>query len=191
MDPEEEMYAIFFAMFFGIPMLILAHRYFTGLGIIINGINNKDTERYRARLSAWIFHETHLGLGLDLFQVALSLFSCGLYVYETYKSMQSVEWWQSLELTMGSLFAADYLLRFYLAKDRLQYFFDFMPLIDFVTVVPTFIFAIMIIDDESNVSFLRVLRRHHRRCSCTLPLQHSTTTAEKPWALPGCFERFV
>jgi len=163
MDAEAQMFCIFFACFLGIPGLILAHRYFTSNGIIITGINNQDTNRNRARLGAWLFHETHIGLGMDLFQVVLSLFSCGCYVYETYDDMQAVDWWQSLELVMGTLFGFDYVLRFYLAKDKFQYFFELMPLIDFVTVVPTFIFAIMVIEDSSNVSFLRVLRR---RCCC-------------------------
>jgi len=158
MDAEGWMYFIFFGLFFSIPLTIVMLRYCKARSFIIEGINSKDINRKRARLNAYLFHHTHIGLGLDIFQVVLSLFSCGCYVYETYDDMSAKYWWQILELSVGTLFGADYILRFYLAKDKLIYFFEPMPLIDFVTVVPTFIFAIMLITDEGNISFLRVLR---------------------------------
>ena len=123
-----------------------------------NNSLGKGKDRYRARIDAYLFHTTNIGLYLDLFQVALSLFACGCYVYETYVPTLNIAWWQTMELVVGSMFGADYILRFYLAKDKLVYFFEPMPLIDFLTVVPTFIYAILLFSGGSTLSFLRVLR---------------------------------
>jgi len=40
----------------------------------------------------------------------------------------------TLALIVGGIFGSDYCFRFYLAKDKLAYFFEPMPMIDFVTV---------------------------------------------------------
>jgi len=74
--------------------------------------------------------------------VFLSIVSCVLYVYETYApEMRTVAWWEAVELVFGTFFGVDYMFRFYLAKDKMTYFFEPMPMIDFVTVVPTFIYV--------------------------------------------------
>lgn len=76
--------------------------------------------------------------------VFLSVVSCMLYVYETYEpQMRDVGWWEALELIFGAFFGTDYAFRFYLARDKMVYFFEPMPMIDFVTVVPTFIYVLV------------------------------------------------
>ena len=80
-------------------------------GVGVSGINLKDGERRRARLSAYVFHQTNIGLNIDLFQVVLSLFACACYVYEQYIDMENEGWWSTLEIMVGAVFATDYVFR--------------------------------------------------------------------------------
>jgi len=106
----------------------------------------------------YIFHRTHLGLGLDLFQVALSLIACGFYVVETYIDMENVRWWKLTEMIFTINFLFDYIFRFYVAKDKMVYYFSPMALVDFVTVVPPLVWAVLVISGTTQLQFLRVLR---------------------------------
>ena len=59
--------------------------------------------------------------------MALSLFACFCYVYESYEPMNQKSWWQTLELTVGVIFGMDYILRFYLAKEPFsRYCYSFL-----------------------------------------------------------------
>ena len=95
---------------------------------------------------------------LDLFQVALSLIACAFYVVETYIDMENVGWWKAVEMAFTLNFLVDYIFRFYVAKDKMVYYFSPMALVDFITVVPPLVWAVLVISGTTQLQFLRVLR---------------------------------
>eukprot|EP00656_Telonema_subtile_P009326 TRINITY_DN14384_c0_g2_i1.p1 TRINITY_DN14384_c0_g2~~TRINITY_DN14384_c0_g2_i1.p1 ORF type:complete len:963 (+),score=186.33 TRINITY_DN14384_c0_g2_i1:343-3231(+) len=60
-------------------------------------------------------------------------------------------------MVLTLIFATDYVLRFYLAKDKWIYFFEPIAVVDFVTVVPALL-VLIFFAGAGNISFLRVLR---------------------------------
>ncbi|KAL6073081.1 potassium channel, subfamily T, member 2 [Balamuthia mandrillaris] len=95
-----------------------------------------------------------------LFQLAVTALALVHYAVTTYYG--SLPLWLSItELLLSICFAADYLIYFYLASNRLRYFFSLLPLIDYLTVLPVFIsFAAGDWNQNAFVSFapLRTLR---------------------------------
>eukprot|EP00656_Telonema_subtile_P014679 TRINITY_DN17570_c0_g1_i1.p1 TRINITY_DN17570_c0_g1~~TRINITY_DN17570_c0_g1_i1.p1 ORF type:complete len:339 (+),score=69.87 TRINITY_DN17570_c0_g1_i1:215-1231(+) len=147
------------ATFVTIPSLLLLWRRVRFWLVTHNYMKKKGTRLgARARLEAYLFVETNYGLYLDVFQVVLSVFSCACFVAEMYvDDLNDRKWYQILELAVGTVFGMDYIFRFYLAKRKLEYFFSPLALIDFATVLPTFVFAALVVKGNS-VTFLRVLR---------------------------------
>ena len=88
-------------------------------------------------------------MALDLFQVVLSLIACAFYVVETYIDMENVGWWKVVEMAFTLNFLVDYIFRFYVAKDKMVYYFSPMALVDFITVVPPLVWAVLVMSLHS------------------------------------------
>ena len=159
MDDTLFLFVVVFSTFCAIPGTVLIWQK-TRKFLVIKGYvkQQRGSIGNRAALEAYLFIETDIGLYLDVFQVILSMISCACFVAEMYhENLPEDTGWQIAELTMGVIFAVDYSFRFYLAKDKIKYFFSALAIIDFVTVLPTFVFAAMAMKG-SSVTFLRVLR---------------------------------
>jgi len=154
------LFLVVFTVFVAVPTTVLVWQ--TGRKWLLKNDYIRIRKGYglgnRAALEAYLFIETDIGLYLDVFQVILSMISCACFVAEMYHEyLPENGIWQTIELCMGVIFAIDYIFRFYLAKDKIKYFFSPLAIIDFITVLPTFVFAAMALKG-SSVTFLRVLR---------------------------------
>lgn len=114
--------------------------------------------------------------------VFLSIVSCILYVYETYDpEMRDVGWWEALELVFGTFFGADYVFRFYLARDKMRYFFEPMPMIDFVTVVPTFIYVAVQLQGQAAPNTPPSARNPKPWCLCSVKQTRISADTCRRW----------
>ena len=96
--------------------------------------------------------ETPAGRAVDLFITAIVLLSSIIFVIETYPI--PAEWRQTLEaINTGTLtiFAIEYLLRFWCAERKTQYFFSPYALIYLIVILPFFLRLV-------DVSFIRIFR---------------------------------
>ena len=93
---------------------------------------------FNEQLEAYLYTRTSYGLAIDVVQAMLSLVSISLVLYSaTYPFTQpDPDWAVVLEVCLTFYFAADYALRLYLAQDRLAFYFGYLSLLDFLTVVP-------------------------------------------------------
>ena len=91
-----------------------------------------------SQLEAYLYASTQWGYALDMAQAVLSLVSVALFIAASYRPPYEAEpaWAMVLELLLTLWFLGDYALRFYLAKDRLSYYFSASSLLDFITIVP-------------------------------------------------------
>lgn len=95
--------------------------------------------------------ETPLGRAIDLSITALVLLSAAIFVAQTY-ALPEWRWeLERLDQVIVSLFAIEYLLRFWGAENRLRYCLSRYALIDLLAILPFFIGLF-------NISFIRVLR---------------------------------
>ena len=97
-------------------------------------------ESRRARLRAYLYAQTRIGLAWELTQTALSLVSCIMYIISTYYVdciiiTATVDQW--LENGVVFCFAADFALQFYLAQAKIAWFLSPVALADLITIVPT------------------------------------------------------
>jgi voltage-gated potassium channel len=105
-------------------------------------------------------HRTYLGKAIDVALLALNLAFVGIFVVETYPAAagyRGLLW--NLEVGIGLVFLAEYLLRLYGARDRLAEFLDAYTMVDLVSILPTL--AVLVLPTPVgalNVGFLRVIR---------------------------------
>jgi voltage-gated potassium channel len=93
---------------------------------------------FSQQLEAYLYSQTNWGYILDITQAFLSLVSVGLFIANSYTPIQSEQpmWSLVLEFLLTIYFACDWALRFYLAHDRLRFYFSALSLLDFITIVP-------------------------------------------------------
>ncbi|RHY00877.1 hypothetical protein DYB25_009828, partial [Aphanomyces astaci] len=98
---------------------------------LFHGIPKGFTLRTRVRIK---LETSHVGYAWDMFQTLVSLVACAVCVVQSYHDEFVVP---SMDLSFGVIFAADYCLRFYCAKNRLWFPFTFSAIIDVLAVAPT------------------------------------------------------
>ncbi|GBG26292.1 Calcium-activated potassium channel subunit alpha-1 [Hondaea fermentalgiana] len=99
-----------------------------------------------------------IGICVDFLNIILSGVSCVLYVWETYDSDQK-KLFETIDLAFCAFFIADYILRVFLADNRLKYIRSPMASIDLLTLVPV-VFAFVTISTNFALLYqlIRVLR---------------------------------
>ena len=96
--------------------------------------------------------ETPIGKIINLFITALVLVSTGIFVAETYPlSSETRSLLHQIDLTILSIFAIEYVLRFIAAPDKIKYLFSFYSAIDLIAILP-------FLTGLTDVSFIRILR---------------------------------
>lgn len=108
---------------------------------------------YREKVAGY-FEEvnTPIGFGINLAILALSILSLVIFVIQTYTiSSKFREILNYLDQFILILFTIEYSLRFWSAKSRLKFVFDFFSIIDLISVIPLFLWGI-------NVRFFRIFR---------------------------------
>ncbi len=96
--------------------------------------------------------ETPLGRFINLAITSLVLVSSAIFVIETYPISNNLkEILDGLDIIILSIFAVEYLLRFWCADSKVKYFFSLYSLLDLLAILPFFIGLV-------NISFIRILR---------------------------------
>ena len=108
----------------------------------------------KARLKKYLA-TSFVGLGLEVINVFLSLISCGMYVVETYPGQGSNE---LAEILLSMFFLFDYVLRVYLADNRVQTVLSPVMVIDMLTILPVLFSGPGLGFDRSTVGFMGVFR---------------------------------
>lgn len=97
---------------------------------------------------------SYLGVFLDILSSITSLFSCVLYVIQSYDEESLTEVLATIELSFTIYFLYEYLLRWYISLNRCGYLIETNSIIDLLTIAPTFIeFAVSGILEESDIDF--------------------------------------
>ena len=82
---------------------------------------------------------TPMGKTFDLVVIALIFIMCGVFVLETYdlpeRMMKVVK---RVETVITVIFIIEYLLRFWVAQNKLKHFFHIYSLIDLAAIIPIF-----------------------------------------------------
>jgi voltage-gated potassium channel len=96
--------------------------------------------------------ETPIGRIVNLAIASLVLVSTGIFVAQTYPlSLQLRSIIDTIDVTILSIFAIEYILRFIAASNKLKYIFSFYSLIDLIAILP-------FLTGVTDVSFIRILR---------------------------------
>ncbi|KDO27920.1 hypothetical protein SPRG_07194 [Saprolegnia parasitica CBS 223.65] len=96
-----------------------------------HGIPKGFSLRTRVRIK---LENSPVGQAWDLFQTITSLVACGLYIVQSYNDQVRSS---ALDMTFIAVFAADYLIRFYCAEDRVLFPFTFNAIIDVLAIIPS------------------------------------------------------
>ncbi len=103
--------------------------------------------------TAFYLHDTttFLGKSIDLFIIALNLFTVCIFILETYfHSVYPGLFW-TIEIVTVSIFILEYILRFWVAKHKINHIFHFYSIIDLIAIIPTFITFL-------DLRFIRIFR---------------------------------
>jgi voltage-gated potassium channel len=96
--------------------------------------------------------ETPIGRIINLVIASLVLASTAIFVVQTYTlPLQIRSIIDTIDLTILSIFAIEYILRFIAAPNKLKYLFSFYSLIDLIAILP-------FLTGVTDVSFIRILR---------------------------------
>jgi len=117
------------------------------------------TSRERVRFYL-LDHRTRLGQAIDIALLALNLAFVGVFVAQSYdlaRSTRNVLW--RVEVAIAAVFAVEYVLRLYGARDRVDEATDPYTIVDLFSVVPT-LAAILAVGPVLgvNIGFLRAIR---------------------------------
>ncbi|RHY32202.1 hypothetical protein DYB32_002769 [Aphanomyces invadans] len=128
---------------------------------LFHGIPKGFSLRTRVRIK---LETSDSGYAWDMFQTLVSLVACAVCVVQSYHDDVVVP---EVDLSFGVIFATDYCLRLYCAKNRLLFPFTFSAIIDLLAVAPT-IYDYVTRDSSTNptgqrpkfafLRFVRVLR---------------------------------
>ncbi|MFB6092471.1 MAG: ion transporter [Haloquadratum sp.] len=117
------------------------------------------TARTRVRFYL-LDHETRLGKAIDVALLVLNLCFVGIFVVETYPvadQFRPLLW--NIEVGIAVVFAVEYLLRLYGARDRVAEFRNGYTVVDLVSILPTLAVVVFPLSAGAlNVGFLRVVR---------------------------------
>lgn len=95
----------------------------------------------------------------SMFQSAISLFSCILYVVSTYYEEENEEMFTLPELTLAILFTLDYIVGFVNARDKKKFMTNPFNVLDLLTILPIFLNYLAFKEDEKiKFSYTRLLR---------------------------------
>lgn len=110
-------------------------------------LQNKDLSRrpLNQQLEAYLYSKTNYGFCLDVIQALFSFISCCLVIYSaTFPfTIPDPHWAVVIEILLTCYFFLDYWLRFFLATDRLKFYFSAFSLLDFITIVPGLVHMIL------------------------------------------------
>ena len=82
---------------------------------------------------------TPMGKTFDLVVIALIFIMCGVFVLETYDLPENImKVVEQVELVITIIFIIEYLLRFWVAQNKLKHFFHIYSIIDLAAIVPLF-----------------------------------------------------
>ena len=96
--------------------------------------------------------ETSIGLITNLVILLLILASVGIFVIETYPvSAEIQKVLNTIDLSILIVFTCEYLLRFWSAKNRKEFFFSIFSLVDLVAILP-------LITGFMDIRFIRIFR---------------------------------
>ncbi|WP_348607747.1 ion transporter [Halobaculum rarum] len=117
------------------------------------------TSRERVRFYL-LDHRTRVGQAIDITLLVLNLAFVGVFVAQSYDLAQSARdvLWR-VEVAIAAVFAVEYVLRLYGARDRVGEATDPYTIVDLLSVVPTLL-AILAVGPVLgvNIGFLRALR---------------------------------
>jgi energy-coupling factor transporter transmembrane protein EcfT len=95
----------------------------------------------------------------SMFQSAISLFSCILYVVSTYYGEENEEMFDLPEFTLAILFSLDYIIGFVNARDKKKFITNPFNVLDLATILPIFLNYLAFNEDEKiKFSYTRLLR---------------------------------
>lgn len=98
--------------------------------------------------------ETPAGRAITLIITTLVLLSSAIFVAETYSIPVSLKIKLNLvDNLILILFALEYLLRFWVAENKVKYVFSIYSIIDFLALIPVFLVSV-----DINVSYIRLWR---------------------------------
>ena len=100
-----------------------------------------------------VMNNSLFGNWWSLLQLVVTIYACAQYVADTYDL--SFQYAQTLDFVVSIFFLLDYILSWYAATDRLTYPFGFMPIVDLLTILPSFL---PLAGGSSATEFFRVLR---------------------------------
>lgn len=104
-------------------------------------------------------HRTPGGKAIDIVLLVLNLLFVALFVIETYPLAPATEsWLWRAEIGLAAVFAAEYGLRLYGARDRLGEATDPYTVVDLVSILPTFAVVVLPQFVAVEIAFLRALR---------------------------------
>jgi len=104
-------------------------------------------------------HRTPGGKAIDIALLVLNLLFVALFVIETYPLAPATDvWLWRVEIALAVVFAAEYGLRLYGARDRLGEATDLYTVVDLVSILPTFAVILLPQFVAVEVAFLRALR---------------------------------
>jgi len=82
---------------------------------------------------------TAMGKTFDLVVIALIFIMCGVFVLETYDLPENIiKVVKTVEIVITIIFIIEYLLRFWVAQNKLKHFFHIYSLIDLAAIIPIF-----------------------------------------------------
>lgn len=97
-------------------------------------------------------NETTAGKIVDLCLIVVNILACGLIVIESYSHEQGWPLWVKIaEVTVVTIFSAEYILRVISAEKKLKYIFSIYGLIDLISILPSIITI-------KGFNFLRALK---------------------------------
>lgn len=119
-----------------------------------------DGAGVRAQLRFYLTdHDTPIGFGVDAVLFVLNLAFIAIYVAQTYPlypATESLLW--ALELGIASVFAVEYGLRVYAARDRLDSVTNPYMVVDLLAILPTFAVFLLPPPLLASIGFLRAIR---------------------------------
>lgn len=90
------------------------------------------------QLEAFLYSQTNWGYIIDVTQAVMSILALILFIIGSYMPLDEPApvWSIVCETLLTLYFLTDFCLRFYLAQDRLAFYFTWVSILDFVTIVP-------------------------------------------------------
>ena len=124
-------------------------------------VSGSDERNVRELIRFYLLdHRTPMGKAIDLALLGLNLAFVGIFVVETYPvgaTVRSLLW--QLEVGIALVFAVEYLLRLYGARDRIAEFSNGYTMVDLLSILPTLSVVLLPVSGAIvNIGFLRVIR---------------------------------